>query len=54
VVGLRYLSACFEEACSRYRLGLAEEFVAQAAQLKDFLRDEGLMWVRYFEARLDL
>lgn len=52
--GLRYLSARFEDARGRYQLGLAEGFVAQAAQLKDILTDEGRMWVRYFEARLDL
>jgi tetratricopeptide (TPR) repeat protein len=53
-VGLRYLSARFEDACGRYQLGLAEGFVTQAAQLKDILTDKGRMWARYFEARLDL
>jgi tetratricopeptide (TPR) repeat protein len=52
--GLRYLSARFEDAYGRYQLGLAEGFVTQAAQLKDILTDKGRMWIRYFEARLDL
>jgi tetratricopeptide (TPR) repeat protein len=52
--GLQYLAEWFEDACARYQLGLAEGFVAQAAQLKNILADKGRLWVRYFEARLDL
>jgi hypothetical protein len=53
-VGLRYLSQRIEEALGHYQLGLAEGFVAQAAELNEVLSERGRAWVAYFEARLDL
>lgn len=52
--GLEYLSVQFEDACGRYQLDIAEQFVSVVAELKASLTEGGRIWLRYFEARLDL
>lgn len=52
--GLAELSRRFEAACDRYQFDEAEKFVRQAAELQKCLSETGRLWIRYFEARLDL
>lgn len=52
--GLRELSDRLDAACESYQLDLARQLVAQTQELAGFLSGQGRVWLRYFEAYLDL